>query len=339
MQRFLAVTLAAAVALALAACSDTDTDASPATSQAAAPAASGEPAAGGDPLAIGLIMLQGDTYFEGIQAGVEGAAEADGSSVTASLSNGDAATEATVAQNLIQSGSDAILMQPAAGDASLATMQAIRDAGIPLICYGNCLDGATDPELVDGVIQSDNTALGTGTGELAAKYIRDNLDGTADIGILNCDIASACQLRKAGFKQALEDAGVTATYVTDQEGYLADEATTVATNVLSANPDIDLLWAANEGGTVGATIAVGQSGKAVPVFGTDISTQLANFLLDDDGILQATTGQDPTATAQGAYEMSRNAVAGQENDPFTVELPGITFSRDEPDAVNSFLGS
>ncbi len=303
-----------------------------------APTTSSSNGAGGKKLTIGLIMLQGDTYFQGIQAAVEAAAKADGATVVAALSNGDAGTEATAAQNMIQAKVDAVLMQPAAGDASLPAMKAITAAGIPLICYGNCLGGETDPAVVKGVIQSDNTALGTGTGVLAAKYIKDNLGGKATIGILNCDVASACVLRKTGFKDALKAAGVTVDYVTDQEGYLADKATTVTTNVLSANPGITLLWASNEGGTVGETIGVKQAGKKIPVFGTDISTQLGGFLLDPDTILQATTGQDPKATGTGAYGMAKKAIAGTANSPFKVELPGITFSRDDPAAVNKFLG-
>jgi simple sugar transport system substrate-binding protein len=294
---------------------------------------------GSKPLKVGVIMLQGDTYYQGIQSGLEAAVKADGGSVSTGLSNNDPATEAQVAQNMIQSKVDAILMQPAGGDASIQTMKSITAAGITLICYGNCLDKATDPAIVKGVIQSDNTALGTGTGEVAAKYFKDKLGGKAKIAILNCDIASACKLRKAGFKKALEDAGVQATYVTDQEAYLADKATTVTTDILTAHGDIDAIWASNDGGTVGATVAVKQAGKKIPVFGTDISTQLAQFLLNSDDILQVTTGQDPVKTAQGAYQMAKNAIAGKANDPFQVELPGIVYDRANPANVNGFLGN
>ncbi len=240
---FAALAGAAALALALAGCSGSSSGADSSGS-------------GDEPLKIGLIMLQGDTYYQGIQSGLEEAVQADGGSVTTGLSNNDPATENQVAQNMIQAKVDAILMQPTADEASIATMQAIKDAGIALICYGNCIGPTTDPELVDGVIQSDNTALGTGTGEAAAKYIEENLGGTVNLAILNCDIASACKLRKAGFLDALEAAGITVNILTDQEAYLVDKATTVTTDILTANADADMIWASNEGGTAGATIAV-----------------------------------------------------------------------------------
>jgi len=294
---------------------------------------------GADALKVGLIMLQGDTYYQGIQSGLEAAVAADGGSVTTGLSNNDPATESQVAQNKIQPDVDAILMQPTADEASIATMQAIKDAGIALICYGNCVGPTTDEALVDGVIQSDNTALGTGTGEVAAKYINDELGGTVNLAILNCDIASACKLRKAGFLEALEAAGVTVNTVTDQEAYLVDKATPVTTDILTAHSDVDLIWASNEGGTAGATIAVQQSGKAIPVFGTDISAQLAEFVTSADGVLQATTGQDPVGTAEGAYEMAKKVIDGGKNDPHSVELPGIVYDRANPATTEEFIAA
>lgn len=319
---------ACAVALGLSACGS------------AASSDNGGGTSSGKGLTIGLIMLQGDQYFEGIQSGLQSAVKADGGTVIAANSNNDPGAEAQAAQNMIQRGVDAILMQPVSSTGSLATMKSITAAGIPLICYGNCTDQAASPAVVKGVVQSDNTALGSATGKAAAKYIKSKLGGSATIGILNCDAAAeTCKLRKSGFKQALADAGVKATYAADQEGYLADKATPVATNMLSANPNINLLWAANEGGTVGEVIASKQAKKTVPVFGTDISAQLAKFVLSPSDVLQATTGQDPVTTAKDAYQQAKNAVAGKKNSPFQIQVPGVTYTREDPATVKQFLAS
>ena len=332
--KLFATVLVGAVALGLAL-----TGCSTPPSAAGSGAGAGATTAGVKPVKVGLIMLQGDTYYQGIQSGLEAAVKADGGTVVTGLSNNDPATENQVAQNMIQAKVDAILMQPTADQASVATMKAIKTAGIKLICYGNCVGPTTDPTLVDGVIQSDNTALGTGTGDVAADYIKSKLNGTVNLAILNCDIASACKLRKAGFLAALKDKGVTVNIVTDQEGYLVDKATPVATDILTAHPEVNMVWASNEGGTAGATIAVKQAGKSVPVFGTDISTQLGQFVLAGDNVLQATTGQDPVGTAQGAYKMAKNALAGAANNPLSVQLPGIVYDRANPKTTNDFLSS
>ena len=317
---------AAALALTISACS------APAATESSG-SSSGASAGG---LQIGLIMLQGDTYFQGIQTGLEEAVKADGGTVTTGLSNNDPAQENQVAQSMIQKQVDAVLIQPTADEASLATMKAIKDAGITLICYGNCVGSTADPANVDGVIQSDNTALGTGTGEVAAPYIKENIGDSVKLAILNCDIASACKLSKTGFLDALKAAGIAVDIVTDQEAFLTDKATPVAANSLTANPNVDIFWASNDGGTAGAVIGTKGSGK--PVFGTDISTQIAEFILEENGSLQATTGQDPVGTAQGAYEMAKKVIAGETLAEHSVELPGIVYDRANPATTNTFLG-
>ena len=85
------------------------------------------------------------------------------------------------------------------------------------------------------MIQSDNTALGTGTGEAAAKYIKENVGDSVKLAILNCAVATASEFRTTGFLDALKAAGISVDVVTDQEAYLIDKATPVAKNILTAN--------------------------------------------------------------------------------------------------------
>lgn len=290
-------------------------------------------------LTIGLVMLQGDTYYQGILSGLEAAVAADGGDIIPGTSEGDPAKEFELVQSMIQAEVDAVLMQPAADEASLPAIKAVRDAGIIFICYGNCIGGNAEPENVDGVIMSDNTALGTGTGLMAVRYIEEQLAGqeSIDLAILNCDFASACVQRKTGFLAELESAGIEVNVVTDQEAYLIDAATPVAQNVLAANPDIDMLYAANEGGTAGAVI--GTDGSTVPIFGTDISVQIAEFILDSEGSLQGVTGQDPEGTIQGAYEMAKTLISGGTLSEFDVAVPGVVFDRANPATTEAFLAN
>lgn len=329
---------AAVLTFSVAACSSETPQEKPEASQSESAPEGSEEAPAGEPLHIGLIMLQGDTYFQGIQSGLEEAVKADGGKVTVGLSNNDPATENEVARNMIQAKVDAVLIQPTADEASLPSIKAIKDAGIPVICYGNCVGVTADEANVDGVIQSDNTALGTGTGAVAAEYAKANLNSEVNLAILNCDVASACKLRKAGFLEELDKAGIKVNVVTDQEAFLVDKATPVAANILAANPDVNMVWASNDGGTAGGVIGVKQAANPVPVFGTDISTQIAEFILADDDVLQATTGQDPVGTAKGAYEMAKTVIDGGTVSPHSVELPGITYDRANPATTNEFLG-
>jgi ABC-type sugar transport system substrate-binding protein len=71
------------------------------------------------------------------------------------------------------------------------------------------------------------------------------------------------------------------------------------------------------------------------VFGTDTDEQLANFLLADDNILQAVTGQQPFEIGRLAVEAAVKALKGE---PVQKKrsLPGILLTREQPAEVIAF---
>ena len=73
----------------------------------------------------------------------------------------------------------------------------------------------------------------------------------------------------------------------------------------------------------------------VVVFGTDVSRQLVNFLLADDNILQATTGQQPFQIGVKAVEAAVDALEGQPVEK-KLSLPGVLLTRSQPDEVRQF---
>ena len=105
--------------------------------------------------------------------------------------------------------------------------------------------------------------------------------------------------------------------VADQAGWLADKAQPVSEAMLQAHPDINVLWAANEGGTVAHANAVktlGLGGK-VFVFGTDMNNQMGQMLQAPDDILQGVTGQAPYQMGYDSLATALDVLGGK-----TVEL-------------------
>ena len=143
--------------------------------------------------------------------------------------------------------------------------------------------------------------------------------------------------RSNGFLSQLKDLpGVEV--VASQSAWLAESATQVAGDIITANPSINVIYACNDGGTVGATMAVKNAGKAgqIAVFGIDGNEQLANFMLSPDNILQATTAQQPYAIGQKTIEMALKAVKGEKLDKHII-VPGILLDRANPDGLKTFL--
>jgi sulfur relay (sulfurtransferase) DsrF/TusC family protein len=72
------------------------------------------------------------------------------------------------------------------------------------------------------------------------------------------------------------------------------------------------------------------------VFGTDTGEQIAGFLLSDDGILQAVTGQQPYEIGSRAVESALDVLKGGRVDP-KQSLSGVLLSRGDPDGVKKFV--
>jgi len=129
--------------------------------------------------------------------------------------------------------------------------------------------------------------------------------------------------------------------VVDQDAWLQDKAITVVTDVLTAHPEIDLIFSANEGGTIGATMAVQNAGKAgkVVVFGTDFSQQMSDLLQDDTNVLQAVTGQDPYKIGVDTMTAIVDRLGGKEITTMGqgVIVPGMLFVRGDNQKMDDYL--
>ena len=187
-------------------------------------------------------------------------------------------------------------------------------------------------------IESNQTELGATTGKACRKYIDERLGGKAKIAILGfvaLDPESG-GARVKGFRDEMAQMpGVE--IVHEQDAWLPPEADNAVSGILTANADLDIVWAANEGGTVGAVTAVRSAGKAgrVVVFGTDMSKQLADFLLADDNVLQAVTAQKPVEIGSMSIQAAVDALEGKTLEK-KVSLPGILFTREKPQEVRDY---
>ena len=106
--------------------------------------------------------------------------------------------------------------------------------------------------------------------------------------------------------------------------------------MLQANPDIDIVWAANEGGLVGAITARRASGADIAIFGTDMSLQVAGALLDSTSGVKAVSTQDPYSIGYQSVELALQKIGGGEA-PKEAMVPLEMYSADKPEAVNAYL--
>ena len=283
---------------------------------------------------IAGIVFQEDQFFRLILFGMRDAAEKGGAEFFAANSLNKPDKEMQLVNTYIARKVDAIVISPLSRKASQAAIKRANDKGITIITYNSTIDAAFPASY----IESDQFDLGAQTGRAARKYIEENLGGKAKIAILafKSQVPEQSNQRSDGFKSEvtkLPDVRI----VAEQDAWLAEMAVKKCGDILTANPDVNIIWAANEGGTVGSVMAVKNAGKAgrVAVFGTDTSEQLISFLLSEDNILQAITGQRPYEIGSMAVEYALKALRDEPIEK-KVSMPGILLRRDDPQGVKAF---
>lgn len=285
------------------------------------------------------VVFQEDQFMMLMQMGYQAAADHYGVTCMLSNTNNDQAKEAELINTYVTQGIDGIAISPLNETSSIQTLKMANEKGLE-IAVGNTQ--LKDAPFVCGGFTSDNYNLGELTGKEARKYIEDKLGGKAKIAIVEYKslLPEQSTARRTGFVDQLE--GLDVEIVADQDAWLQDTAIQVVGDILTANESkggIDMIWAANDGGTIGATMAVKNAGKAgtTVVFGTDAAEQQAAFIQSDDNILQCVTGQDPYTIGYNTMEVLIKAIMGEEASyGKEVVVPGIVLTRDDIPAVQAF---
>jgi fructose transport system substrate-binding protein len=275
---------------ALAACSSSSSSSSAAAQgSASGSASSGSTTASGQTVGVSLILKTlTNPYFVTMKDDAEADAAKDGVKLTvaAGSSDGDTQTQITAIDNAISEGDKGILITTN-GDAVNAALQQAEKAGLFVIA----LDTApTPPSIADITYATDNTAAGKLDGEYAAKMLGGKPAVIAMLDLFNNQVVSVDIDRDHGF---LEGMGInpgnpnengqeakTGTYTGGGTYTIAchqptqgaiDGGRTAMEDCLSANPNINVVYAINEPAAEGAYAAIKAAGKQnqIKVFAID----------------------------------------------------------------------
>ncbi len=283
---------------------------------------------------IAGIVFQADQFFRLVQIGMREAGSKYGVELMDGNSDNKPDKEIQLVNTYIINNVDAIVISPLSSTASVAALKHAYKKGIKIIIYNNALES----DVVSAAVESDQRSLGIETGKAARKYIEEKLQGKAKIALLayKSQLSEQSDARSDGFKQeVMKLPGVQ--IVAEQDAWLPEMAIKKAGDIITAHPDVNIVWCANEGGTVGAVMAIKNSGKSgkIAVFGTDITDQLMDFLLSTDNILQAVTGQRPFDIGFQAIEMAVK-ILKREKYENKVIMPGVLLTREDSKYVKDF---
>lgn len=290
---------------------------------------------GQKPHLVACIVNQDDQYMKMLQLGMSDAAQKEGVNVILSNAYSKLDKEIELINTYLKSGVDGICIHPVSVELSPPILKKAQESGIKVMMAGIKIDDSFNI----GCIESDQWELGKKTGELCRDFIQTKLHGKANIALLNytSQFTEESMKRTDGFLSEVRSLpGVK--ILTEQEAWLSDIAIQKARNIINSYPSVNILWAANEGGTLGATIAVKNAGKAgkLYVFGTDANEQLLNQLQSKDNILQCITAQQPYFIGYQSMEQLINSKNFDQTSQKII-IPGISLSRTKPLELKNFI--
>jgi len=274
---------------------------------------------------IALVTInQQALFFNQINDGAREAADAAGAELVVFNANNDPAAQNNAMETYVSQGVDAIVIVAIDVNGIKPAVTTASEAGIPVI--------AIDARIPDGdndqFIGVDNYGAGQTIGTYVAGYADGASGGEASVGIVGALNSYIQNLRRDGFVDALESTGLPVEIVDTVDGQnVQDIALTAAENLMTANPDMDYIYATGEPALLGAIAAVEAQGATdrVEVFGWDLTAQAVAAI--DEGWVPAVVQQDPYAEGKLAVENALAMIAGEPvpseiTVPVTIVTPG-----------------
>ncbi|MDR5837063.1 substrate-binding domain-containing protein [Caballeronia sp. LZ034LL] len=206
-----------------------------------------------DNVAIAGIVFQQDMFMRSVARGMSEEAKAENVTLLDGNSDNKAEKEASLIDTYISRGVKAIVIAPLSDQASIPALKRAHDKGIQVVTWTTDIKA----DFPAARVGSSGAIMGGGTGKAAARFIKQKLGGNATVGLIGfkAQLPELSTARTQGFLTEARKGG-TLKIAAEQDAWLAEKAVTVVSDMLTANPNINVIYAANEGGTVGAVQAV-----------------------------------------------------------------------------------
>src|SRR3981081_4055928 len=253
-------------------------------------------AAASDEIVIGLVTkTEVNPYFVKLRQAATAEAEKKGAKLVARFGKFDGDNEGQVAaiENFISIGAKGILITPSNSTGILKVIKKAREKGILVIG----LDTATDPaDAVDATLATDNFEAGVLQGQYARKALGDKapklamLDGSPG-GTVDIQRHDGF-LKGFGIKE-----GDPAIVGKQNTNGAQDLGQTGMENLLTAHPDINVVYTINEPAAEGAYAAIKKAGKQNDIVLTSIDGGRLGVQYVKDGKIAATVMQFPKEMA------------------------------------------
>jgi ribose transport system substrate-binding protein len=273
---------------------------------------------------VGLTVGDlGNPFFVQIAHGAEAQAKQYNPSVkiTSLSSNYDVNNQTNQMDNFISSGVDLIILGAADSKGIAPAVKRAKAAGIVVVAVDVGAEGG-----VDATVMSDNKQAG----QEAGQYVVDKIKGKGQIVIVNGPPVTSVMDRVAGALEVFKkNPGIKILSQDQNANGSRDGGLRVMTDLLTAYPKLDAVFAINDPTAIGCDLAAKQAQRTdFFIVGVDGSPDASAVLKTKQGLFEATPSQDPYTMSQKAVEVGYEIMNGKKPQETTILVPVKLITRD-----------
>ena len=241
-------------------------------------------------ITVGVTILSTqEPWYATVEKGMQKEASALGVKLIVTNSNSSVVTEASDIRDLISAKVNVLAITPVNSQSSIPAVQAASSAGIPVITWNNTLNNSI-PKAFVGI---NNLAYGEAAGKQAIPYIEKNMGGKANIGTLVLPGYPTVNARTTGFLKEVRTLPGVHLVAEGTFNGTPSSAYTGLRNILTAHPNINLIFAPAEGATDAVNSALSATGSHAVVVGLDLDAVGEKEVLAKNSPLKILVTQNP----------------------------------------------
>jgi ABC-type sugar transport system substrate-binding protein len=274
-------------------------------------------------------------YFIGMsQAVEEEAAFYDNVELLITDADGDAEKLTSDVEDVLAQGVDGLVVSGAWLEAAPAALDAIQEAGVPVVLVDRLLKGGDYTSWVG----PDNYLIG----EQDGGYIVDSLGGEGFIVVLRGGPAdnSIGLNRTEGMLSVVEDSNITVEMAPDFGGWSSDGGFTLMEDMLARYDKIDAVFCENDSMCLGAQNAIADAGRSDEMFlcGVDGEKAALEAIMQEGSNYDCTGRNNSDQIGRAAFHRLMAILSGA-NPPKDTVLPSPLITIDnvqrhyDPDSV------
>lgn len=244
-------------------------------------------------------------YYETLGKSIETELTEAGDRMVTKDAGSDPDVQLEQIQELIDAGVDAVFLCPVDWEEITPGLEALEEAGIPVI---NVDTQVKEADLVDAYVGSDNKNAGYVCGE---DLIEQYPDG-GKIVIMECQTVNSVIERITGFEEAIASAGFEVLSRSDA-GVDKETAQAAMKTLLEQYPQIDAVMCGNDQVALGVLAAVQEAGRTeVKIYGVDGSPEVKAEIASGNSLIAGTGAQSPINIGKTAAEVGTAILNGDE---------------------------